>query len=291
VSEVLLLASTGLHVLALVLGFGMVALGRLLGVTAGPLQGRTAVALVLAALVTGAAQPLLQAVVYFEVPLFSKDTLASAGLVLETAGGRAWLLHLVPLVVLAVAILARSGGERLCFLLWAAALGGLAFQGHAAVRTGLDGLEIRGVMVTHLLAAGAWVGSLPFLVDVASRMGGASLARLMQAYSRLGIMLVAVVLASGVFTAVVQLGGWAGLLGSSYGRILVLKVLLVGGMGAAALLNRNRFTPRLAGEDEIASARAREGLLASMRIEAALGAAVVLLAVVLAGSEPPGMGA
>jgi putative copper resistance protein D len=290
VIALLLIACTALHVLALALWFGSQVLGRALGAGAAPERssGAARLAAPLIALASGLAWLPLQAASIFDLGLTLREIPGASLLVLDTGFGRTWLLHLVPIAVGLLAIGVRAGAERLVFLLSAAALGSLAFHGHAAALPGSAGLVVRGATTLHILAAGAWAGSLPALAAFCARLEPGSLAPVLRRYSRLGIWLVATLLASGLALAVVHLGSDAGAIArSAYGRLLALKVLLVAAMGGLALRNRNRFTPALECGDPEQVAGAASGVRASIRIEAAIGAAVVTLAVLLAGTEKP----
>jgi copper transport protein len=97
----------------------------------------------------------------------------------------------------------------------------------------------------HLLAVGAWVGGLVWLL---AGLGSRQRPDKVQVvgFSRLAAPVLAVVVLTGLARAVDLSGGWRGLLDSSYGRLLDLKVLLVAGLVALGALNRYRAVPALA---------------------------------------------
>jgi putative copper export protein len=82
-------------------------------------------------------------------------------------------------------------------------------------------------------------------------------------------------------------GTWDDLTGSAYGQILIVKVALVAAMGAAALRNRNRYTPQLARGDTAVQADARAGLRRTIGVELGLGLLVIALAIWLGAAEAP----
>ena len=135
--------------------------------------------------------------------------------------------------------------------------------------------------------SGAWVGALPLLWDLAGRSAAPDLARTLRRFSVYGMGLVGLVVLSGAISAWIRTGGLEPLVATFYGWLLLGKVALVGLMGAVALLNRNRYTPRLDHGDWATREAARTGLRVSVALEMALGLGVVLVAALLGGAEAP----
>lgn len=97
----------------------------------------------------------------------------------------------------------------------------------------------------HVLAAAFWAGSLLPLV-LALRLERDSAVAIVQRFSRVAVLaVVALALAGGTLT-LIQLGGdWSALWLSDWGRRLVAKLALVGGLLAIAAVNRFWLTPAL----------------------------------------------
>lgn len=160
--------------------------------------------------------------------------------------------------------------------------------GHAGATPGLAGDLQLASDVTHLLAAGAWLGGLPALAlllagecgpaDPDSRIRAAETIR---RFGRLGLICVAALLASGLFNAWNLLARPQDLTTTDYGRLLSLKLALAAAMVAIAAVNRYRLTPRAA---EPATQRA---LWRNSLAEAALGLGVLLLVGALGTLPPP----
>ena len=234
----------------------------------------------------------LQTAVVFDDGAAALD-LPSLGTVLgQTHFGRVWLAR-IGLIVLGLACSRGAGpvAHRAAIAALGGALASLGLLGHAAGVPGALGGGEQAILALHLLAAGAWVGALPILWRAARTLDGAELARGLHRFSALGLGLVALVLATGAASAWWRLGSFAALATSDYGRLLLGKVTLVGLMGIAALRNRNRYTPAL---ERAAAAGAtaqvsneRAGLCRSLAFEAALGAAVIVVAALLAAAEAP----
>lgn len=282
---------TAWHAGALLFWFGALGLARVAGLAhfhAAPAALRWAGA---AALATGIACPMLQTGVVFEDSAAALDAQRLAVVLAQTSFGRIWLGHDVLLLVAGgVGLLApaRTGRvARLLYLLFVgAALASLALLGHAAGVAGGVGWLQQGVLAVHLLLAGAWVGTLPLLWQAARDLPAAQLAAGLRRYSALGVGLVALVLATGAASAWWRTGSVAALVDGDYARWLAGKIGLVGLMGAAALRNRNHYTPALEASQTSAGALAvRIGLRRNLAVEILLGAGVVLLAACLGAAE------
>ena len=210
-------------------------------------------------------------------------TVASVPLVLRaTLFGHLLLLRLALLGLAALAFGLRRN-------VVAAALAGAAVVtqaglGHAASMYG--GLSWPLVSeVLHLLAAGAWLGGLlPLLMLIAAATPGAA-ALASQRFSPLGTSCVLVLAGTAAFQSFVLIGGLPGWVGTSYGLVALLKLVLFVALLGFAARNRFRLTPVLAGA---APEAARNSLMRSVAGETATGLLVVLAAGLLT-SLPPAM--
>lgn len=129
----------------------------------------------------------------------------------------------------------------------------VAWTGHAGSTLGPTAPLHLTADILHLLAASTWTGglvSLVLLLSVVRRdqtIAGASFARdATQRFSSLGIASVIVVFATGMVNAWILVGSLHGLIGTGYGRLLMLKMALLAIMLAIAAINRFWWTPRLA---------------------------------------------
>ena len=162
-----------------------------------------------------------------------------------------------------------------------------ALVGHAGATPGLAGnLHLASDML-HLLAASAWLGSLPALAlflwhtrRIAGRGLGGVVVRVVDRFSRLGLVSVGVLLATGLVNSWSLLNGPRDLIASNYGRLVALKIVLFSAMVAIAAVNKFHLTPRLPKAD------ASRALWRNSLAEIGLGICVLCFVAVL-GTMPP----
>ena len=223
------------------------------------------------------------------------------GMILTTTTvGLAWIARLVALVscLVVVAWLAKRPIPHfgLCAGLGAVALVTVTWAGHGAMHDGATGYLHLASDIAHVLAAGAWVGALAAFVLLASMRHAASteaveiLSHTSNGFARLGTLIVATLLATGVFNYWLIVGPTLdGLFSSLYGRLLLLKLALFGAMLGLAAANRYRLSPQLETALDVGDhSDAVIALRRSLCMEA--GLAVVILAAVawLGVLSPPG---
>ena len=191
--------------------------------------------------------------------------------------GRALLVSLL-LVLLAAVVSALA--TRVVAVAWAGVVAlvavlPLSLAGHASGAT--NHMNAVDSLALHLLGAVLWVGGLMALVLVGGRLGPQR-DTVVRRYSTLAGACFALVALSGVVNAALRLGSLAGL-ATTYGLLVVGKVVALGLLGVAGLVHRRRTIPRLASEP---TAFAR---LAA--VELLVMGATVGLAVALSRSAPP----
>lgn len=140
----------------------------------------------------------------------------------------------------------------------------------------------------HLLAVALWLGMLAHLVLVSWRLrdptSWPALRDGARRYAGPALALALVALVSGGLVALSQFTRPAELVLTTYGRLLGLKALAVGGALLMASLAHRTLTAWLAGTGGCASAAA---LRKATRAEVALALGATALAAVLAGAPPP----
>ena len=208
--------------------------------------------------------------------------------VLETRFGKVWLVQAILAAALAVlALVARSTQRRGLVVALAACAAALvvtpSLSGHAAVGSGLA----LTADLAHVAAAAVWTGGLAFVV-VALLLAGAERWPLASSavprFSRLAVVAVAVLLIAGTISGYEELGAWRGLWDTTYGLLLVAKILLVLPLLALGLYNNRISVPKL--RDKVASPLERRRFLRVAGAELAIVVAVVAVTSVLV-TEPP----
>jgi putative copper resistance protein D len=207
---------------------------------------------------------------------------------LSTLFGRVAIARLLLALALGAALLALRRSPRktplfiLCGALAAALLATLAATGHGAAEQGRERTMHLAADALHLLAAGAWLGALPWLAFVLRKGADAALAaRAVRRFSVLGIASVATLIVTGTANAWYTVGDFPSLFGTAYGELLCVKLVLFAAMLALAAANRLRWTPQL-GALPVALSRLRRNATA----EIALGLAVLALVAALGVTVP-----
>ncbi|MBV8538586.1 MAG: copper homeostasis membrane protein CopD [Alphaproteobacteria bacterium] len=211
----------------------------------------------------------------------------------STFFGRLWILRAGLLAVLALCVF-RPGVRQKSAVSDAVGLAvslgfalTLAWVGHAAGIEGGEGAALLAAQIAHVAATAGWLGALPALAVVLalartrpSSLGFAAAAT--RRFSPLGMVWVAVLVASGIVNSWVLVGTIPGLVGTAYGRLLLLKLALVLAMLCLAALNRLWLTPNL----DRYPRRALGALAATISLETALGAGVLVVVGALGASTP-----
>jgi copper transport protein len=171
--------------------------------------------------------------------------------VFDTRAGRVWLARLAFLAVAAVLLWRllpprrRPVREYPLTPVWGAAAVAAAI---ALVATpGLGGHAGSGDLVplaivadtAHLGGVALWLGGLVVLLAAfLPRAGADELRTVLPRYSQVALSAVGVIIATGVFQAWRQVGSLSALRDTDFGRLLVVKVLLVGVLVVAAAFSR-----------------------------------------------------
>jgi copper transport protein len=146
----------------------------------------------------------------------------------------------------------------------------LAASGHAA--TAPPEILTRPAVFLHGVSVAFWLGAFAPLLAIIRRPEAKPLP-ILQRFSGVAIVVVAVLALTGLTLATLQLESFAALVTTKYGIILTIKLALVTALLGLAALNRFRFTPAL-----VRDTNATKPLSKSILLEAVL--AIGILAVV-----------
>jgi copper resistance protein D len=183
---------------------------------------------------------------------FAPDILAAV--TLDTRFGHLWIARLIVLVaIVAVQVLARPsrGRDGALAILAAVFAASLVGVGHGMTGAGHGPAAARLHMaadVVHLLCAAGWIGALfclgRLLHGVLTGARPVDVGRVaLRRFSIMGYWLVGLVLISGCINALVMVPHPGSLIGSDYGRALLVKLAFVVLLVAVAIFNRVVLTP------------------------------------------------
>jgi putative copper resistance protein D len=228
-------------------------------------------------------------------------------MLLATQAGHVWLVRAGFLAILAAFLSLRVSVERRTdwraargetVLLAVAALLPLAAAGHAAA---VEPDTVRAIASDglHVLAVGIWVGGLVPLAGLlmaASTEAGADsrpyAVLAARRFSRAALAMLVLLVATGTGLATIHVGSIAGLVGTSYGRLLLAKLTLLALALAFAGLNRAVLLARLGGDGPTVGRPAMRRLAGFVLVEAALALAILVIVAAMnvtppARHEPP----
>ncbi len=218
---------------------------------------------------------------------------ASMPTILGELWGRAWVLQAAGSLVALAAVRSARGIAvarwRMAGVGAIAVAAGFALTGHAAAMPSYAPL-VELADVVHLVAAGAWVGTLgavalagiPAALRTPESVRGATAASLVNAFSPLALFSAAVLAITGAFAAWEHLGGLQPLFSSAYGRTLLIKLGTVAVVAAIGAVNWRLPRPQLGSEP------AARGIRRSALRELAVAAVVIAVTAVLVATPTPG---
>jgi copper transport protein len=166
-----------------------------------------------------------------------------------------------------------------------------ALSGHPSVQSPVALLLPANVL--HVVAMAAWLGGIAVLV-LALRAATSRLAAqdrmplLVAVVSRFSVMAgiaFAVLFATGVVQAIVEVADFGALLDTAFGRAVLIKLVLFGLLVVLGATNRRRLLPALR-RSGASPARAGVLLRRTLRAELALGVSVLAVTGALAGYPP-----
>ncbi|MGK2910879.1 MAG: copper homeostasis membrane protein CopD [Sphingobium sp.] len=211
---------------------------------------------------------------YFDMPTLRM-------LLTETAMGWAAMARIAALV--AIMILAFTTARRFYLIAFAiVAVVSLSWNGHGAMTdSALGWVHFTGNGL-HLVAGLGWIGAIAAFLWATRPDASPDLADRLQDFATIGTAFVVVLLATGIAN-VLFIVGWKALptlLGTTYGRLFLLKIVLFGAMLAAAAVNRFWLTSRMASSPSLAAVRT------SLGAELALGVGILVLVAWLGTLDP-----
>ena len=222
----------------------------------------------------------------------------------DTGFGIVWTVRMIIAVAMVVAATmqvssrATVGQDLITSFLAAGLLASLAGVGHSQIEEGWASVLHVTADAAHLVAAGAWLGGLAPLgfillgyARTKPEAGSWDVDGVLLRFSGMGYAAVATLVGTGLVNSWLLVGSVSGLFQTSYGRILLGKLVFFAGMLALAAANRFWLVPEMEaasagpGGRELWRSRLRTHVLG----EQALGL-LVLLSVSVLGTIRPAIG-
>jgi copper transport protein len=155
-----------------------------------------------------------------------------------------------------------------------------SLSGHSASSS--SGFEVV-VDWIHATAASIWVGGLGALAVVAWRLDALARRDAFMRFSRLATVLVGIVLAGGIYLALLRLQALSDLWTSTYGRVLLLKLSLVATALMWGAFHHLVARPRLVRDENALGGRVGRSLVG----ESIVGVAILFATAALVNARPP----
>jgi copper transport protein len=156
----------------------------------------------------------------------------------------------------------------------------LALSGHAS--SAPPQWLMRPAVFVHAVAIAVWIGALAPL-GLALRAGGAGGREALQRFSRTIPAVVAALVLAGIVLSAVQVGTPSALVDTAYGRIFLIKLVLLFGLFLLVAVNRWTLTEPALAREPSASRR----LVRSIGVETALAIAIFGVAAAWRFTPPP----
>lgn len=196
------------------------------------------------------------------------------GMIWESSVGRAVEMRLVGMALLIVGTL-FARGTFLSFIGALVAIWSFYFIGHVPE---YDDLFLQLLLFAHLLVAAFWIGVLSPLKMLASQKNTFEQAsNLGHLFGKIATFAVPALIGAGIVMTYYLLGDIESVLFSTYGRFLLLKVIIVGVLLTLAALNKLRFIPKMLNGDTIGAAY----LIKAIKWEMLAFAAIFLITAIL----------
>lgn len=247
-----------------------------------PQARRVAIGLAVAGIFLSAVTMLMVAASFSEGGAFV-DAPTFWMLLRQTSMGWAAIARTATLIAL-IAIMLKDAPRPFASTFAIIATASLCWNGHGAMTDGGVGWVHLAGNALHLVAGLSWIGAIAAFLwsSMVPRGSVRALSGDLERFATTGMILVAVLLVTGIANTLFVVG-WDGLpvlINTTYGRILLIKIMLFAFMLAAAAANRFWLSPRLAASSSFG------GLRVSLGAELVLGIGVLALVAQLGTLDP-----
>jgi putative copper resistance protein D len=190
-----------------------------------------------------------------------------ARMILQAGEGRASLVRLIGLILIGGSLAGRRSPAAVTLLGSVAAATSFAWVGHVHSLSALRGAWLPALaIVLHLLGVAFWLGALIPLLMVARDADMSRIAATARRFGTAALFVVGALLAAGAGLLCLLLRDVGELWTDDYGRLALIKVLLVSCLLALAALNHLRLTPRLFAYDVNALRALKRSIMAELAV-------------------------
>ncbi|WP_338553041.1 CopD family protein [Paenibacillus sp. KS-LC4] len=150
--------------------------------------------------------------------------------------------------------------------------------------------------IVHIWTAAIWFGGILAIIGATWKTGFPSVEKqrdalmlMIKRFSQVALPIIILLAATGILLSLQRLNAWTELADSSYGRLVVLKTLLLAAVIGIGAYHRFSLMPRLAAgmEKGAAGSSSAPKFVQAVRIEALLALAAFIAAGILSSTAPP----
>jgi copper resistance protein D len=192
-------------------------------------------------------------------------------MILGAGEGRATGMRMAGLALAALAIPSNPRFRALALL--GAATASISFAGVGHIHGLLPNAAPLLLLCMHLLCAAFWLGALGPLLIAARGGSETQVALLASRFGKLALGIVVLLLAAGAGVLWAVIGDAAQFWSSDYGRMMVMKLLIVAALLSVAAVNKLYLTPKLLSGHARAVIQFRRSLI----LEMVIGALILLI--------------
>ncbi len=163
-------------------------------------------------------------------------------LAIESKSGNGYLIAAAGFVVMLAAHKIKGKAQNCTFLIGSiAVLSSLTFAGHAL----LGKLLTQSLLILHLLGITFWLGALLPFRWICLQKDTPNLSALAHQFGLVALVYVGLIIITGLAYAYTLLGELSLIFSTSYGNVLLIKILLVAAVLFLAALNKLKIAPSL----------------------------------------------
>jgi copper transport protein len=205
--------------------------------------------------------------------------------VFSTSLGHTLITRIIPTAIAGLGVLSvwlrRGRVRKAAIVVTGLAAAGAMWADAAASHAGGQSPAMFNLLAQwlHVVAVGLWIGGLAAVLLGVRGLPSPDRAAAARRLSTTALITLVVVAATGIARSVVEVQSWGNLAGTAFGKLVILKLALIGLLALLGAVNRLRSVP--------AAARTLRGLRVVGSTEVVVGATALLVAAALVNVAPP----